>query len=86
MGQEAVGECRVVVEARRHLVHATTSMVVGVSAVAVAIRRVCPARQPSPRKSPRSSSPTTASFPVRDRTESFTVPFSMNMTLVPSSP
>ncbi len=57
---------------------------VGTSAVAVAMRRLWPARHPSPRKSPLLSSPTTASLPPLDTTDSFTAPRLMNITLVPA--
>ena len=52
----------------------TTSTALGLSADAVAIRRGCPARHPSPKKSPAPRIATTASFPVRDSTESLTLP------------
>src|SRR5688572_5374842 len=56
------------------------------TAVAVPIRIGCPASAPSPRKSPGPSTPTIASFPVCDSTESLTAPFWMYMTLSPGSP
>ena len=52
----------------------------------MAMRRLWPARHPSPRKSPLLSSPTTASLPALDTTDSFTAPRLMNMTVVPASP
>src|ERR1051326_4659565 len=54
--------------------------------VAVAIRCICPARQPSPKKWPASSSATTASFPACDKTDSLTAPLSTYITLVAGSP
>ena len=42
--------------------------------VAVPMRTGCPARQPSPRKSPGPSMATTASLPAEDSTESLTPP------------
>ena len=48
--------------------------VVGTTAVAVPIRCGCPARHPSPKKSPPASIATTASRPDEDRTDSFTPP------------
>ena len=48
-----------------------------VIAVAVAIRSGCPARQPSPKKSPFPKIATIASFPRAERTVTFTLPFSM---------
>jgi hypothetical protein len=48
-----------------------------VIAVAVAMRSGCPARLPSPKKSPLPKIATTASFPRVERTVSFTLPFSM---------
>ena len=45
--------------------------------VAVPIRTVCPARQPSPKKSPAESIATMASCPVSDTTASLTPPFWM---------
>ena len=48
--------------------------VVGRTAVAVLMRTGWPARHPSPRKSPGPRMATTASLPVADNTESFTLP------------
>ena len=45
------------------------SAVVGTTASAVPMRTCCPARHPSPKKSPGPSIATTASFPVKERTE-----------------
>ena len=47
---------------------------VRMTAVAVPMRNGCPARQPSPRKSPGPSMATTASLPAEDSTESLTPP------------
>jgi hypothetical protein len=41
------------------------------------MRSGCPARQPSPKKSPLFKMATTASFPRVEITVSFTLPFSM---------
>ncbi len=46
----------------------------GVIAVALPIRTGCPARQPSPKKSPGPSMATTASRPFFDSTDSLTPP------------
>src|ERR1700681_2832589 len=46
-----------------------------VIAVAENKRRVCPARQPSPKKSPSFRMPIVASFPLCDTTVSRTFPF-----------
>src|SRR5580698_4195306 len=59
---------------------------VGVTAVAVAMRKGCPAKPPSPRKSPGPKIATTASFPEEETTDSFTPPFWMYMTLLEVSP
>ena len=64
----------------------TARIVHGAMAVAVAIRCDWPARQPSPKKWPASSTATTASFPACDKTDSRTAPFSTYMTLVAGSP
>jgi hypothetical protein len=52
----------------------------------VAIRRGWLAKQPSPKKWPRSSTAMTASFPACETTESRTVPLSTYITLVAGSP
>ncbi|OFW16590.1 MAG: hypothetical protein A3F70_08585 [Acidobacteria bacterium RIFCSPLOWO2_12_FULL_67_14] len=52
----------------------TTSTVLALSAMAVAMRRGCPARHPSPKKSPGPRIATTASLLSRDSTESLTLP------------
>ena len=64
----------------------TARIVLGTIAVAVAIRCVWPARQPSPKKCPASSTATTASFPACDKTDRRTAPFSRYMTLVAGWP
>src|SRR5438034_16502 len=53
----------------------TWRMLLAVIAVALPIRTDCPARHPSPKKSPGLIIPTTASRPVGESTESFTPPF-----------
>jgi hypothetical protein len=63
-----------------------TSTLLGVIAVALPIRIGCPARQPSPKKSPGPSIATTASRPTFDNTESFTPPDWMYITLSHRSP
>ena len=63
-----------------------TTMVLGVTAVALPIRRGCPDMQPSPKKSPGPSIATTTSRPVFERTESFTPPFWMYITVLQASP
>ena len=55
-------------------------------AVAVPMRTGCPARHPSPKKSPGPSIATTASRPVFESTESFTPPFWMYSTCSQGSP
>ena len=60
--------------------------VTGVTAVAVCIRSGCPAKPPSPTKSPGPRIATTASLPVLETTDSFTPPFWMYMTLPQTSP
>src|SRR5580692_6205923 len=62
------------------------SAVTWVTAVAVAIRKGCPANPPSPIKSPSPKIPTTASLPVLETTEIFTPPFRMYMMLLQGSP
>jgi hypothetical protein len=47
---------------------------VAITAVAVPIRTGCPARHPSPKKSPGPSMATTASFPALESTDSLTPP------------
>src|SRR5688572_27891744 len=64
----------------------TARMVLWAIAVAVAIRCVWPARQPSPKKWPASRTPTTASLPACDNTDTRTAPVSTNMMLVAGSP
>src|SRR5687768_13662068 len=61
-------------------------MVLGVIAVALPMRTVWPAMQPSPKKSPGPSMATTASRPVFDSTESFTPPAWMYITCSERSP
>ena len=53
---------------------------------AVAIRRGCPTRQPSPKKWLSSSTAMTASFPACDNTDNRTVPCATYMTLSAGSP
>ena len=48
--------------------------VVGMTAVAVPMRSICPARHPSPKKSLGPSMATTASCPAEDSTDSLTPP------------
>src|ERR1051326_3137312 len=64
----------------------TTSTAAALMAEAVAMRRGCPARQPSPRKSPGPSTATTASRPARDSTDSLMVPCWMYRTSSAASP
>ena len=52
----------------------TARIVLRTTAVALPIRTPWPARQPSPKKSPGPRMATTASFPVRDSTDSLTLP------------
>src|SRR6266702_1577392 len=61
-------------------------MVLLMIAVALAMRTDCPARHPSPKKSPGSSIATTASRPVFELTESFTPPLWIYRTLSHGSP
>lgn len=55
----------------------TLTIVLFWSALAVAMRSGCPAKQPSPKKLPSGRMPTTASLPVFDTTVSFTLPLWM---------
>src|ERR1019366_1385324 len=59
--------------------------VVGVIAVAVLARCVCPARHPSPKKSPGPNTATTASLPNSSTTARFTSPSWIYKTLVAGS-
>src|SRR5581483_7595181 len=61
-------------------------IVVGTVAVALPMRNGCPARQPSPKKSPGPSIATTASRPVFDTTDSLMPPDWMYMTCSQGSP
>ena len=61
-------------------------IVVGVTAVAVPIRTVWPAMQPSPKKSVGPNIATTASFPDPFTTDNFTPPCWTYMTLLAASP
>src|SRR3984957_20097002 len=63
-----------------------TRSVAGVTALAVAMRKGCPAKPPSPTKSPGPKMATTASLPVLETTDSFTPPLWMYMTLPQASP
>ena len=64
----------------------TSRMMLGVMAVALPMRTRCPARHPSPKKSPGPSIATTASLPLVDSTDSFTPPAWMYMTSLQASP
>src|SRR5438045_2887450 len=61
-------------------------MLLTVTVVAFATRRGCPARHPSPKKSPGPSIATTASLPLFESTDSLTPPCWMYMTLSQPSP
>src|SRR6266849_5173575 len=61
-------------------------MVLFMIAVALPWRTDCPAKHPSPKKSPGSSIATTASRPALERTESFTPPLWIYRTLSHGSP
>ena len=52
-------------------------IVVGVMAVALPVRRSCPARQPSPKNSPGPSVATSATWPARETADSLTPPVRM---------
>ena len=69
-------------EHSQQLVFLNDRSVVGVMAVAVPIRTVWPAMQPSPKKSLGPNIATTASFPDPFTTENFTPPFWTYMTLL----
>ena len=58
----------------------------GCMTLAVAMRRDWAARQPSPKKLPRSRMPTTASLPRVETTVSLTLPVSMKNTASAASP
>src|ERR1051326_7475110 len=64
----------------------TLRITLGVMAVALPIRIGCPARHPSPKKSPGPSMATTASRPDLDSTDSLTPPAWMYMTCSHASP
>ena len=67
---------------------AFSSRMIAHSAMAetVAMRRGCPARQPSPKKSSVPRSATTASFPCSETTVILTLPFWMKKTASAGSP
>ena len=69
-----------------HLVFLDASNVVGVSAVAVPMQILCPARHRSPKNSPGPSIATIASFPSSVTKDSFRPPLWMYMTWVKESP